>query len=185
MGRPTKFTPDARDTFLQGIRLGASVKLAGQAAGWAESTTMEYLARGREARTKTGKLTPLDQSYSEFLADVEKAQGVMVQAALAQIVRAAQDPKHWTAAAWLLERVHPEEYARPIRTEISGPSGGPIPVEVGASELLSQLRALANGDGGQEKRTASLRALPSGNGARRGRPKQNGADGKHEEGTGS
>jgi len=146
---------------------------------------MNYLARGREARAKTGKLTPTETEYFEFLGAVEKAEGFRVQAALAQIVRAAQDPKHWTAAAWLLERTHPDEYARPIRTEISGPDGGPVPVEVGASELLAQLRGLANGDGTSESSTRRLRALPAGNGARRSRSKQNGAAGKHEEGTGT
>lgn len=42
-----------------------------------------------------------------------------------RIREAARAPKHWTAAAWYLERKHPERWGR-RRLEITGPEGDPI-----------------------------------------------------------
>jgi hypothetical protein len=151
--RPSKMTPEAVETFLQATRLGATRELAGAAAGWSETTTYRYLEAGRDAETKAEggqRLTPTDQRAREFREAVKKAEAVMAQAALAQIIRAAQMPQHWTAAAWLLERRWPSEYGRPARVEVTGRDGGPIPIEVTASELLDQRRRVKVDEEAQE-----------------------------------
>jgi len=148
MPRRSLLTPDAQATFLQAIELGATIKLAAQAAGWAEPTVYAYLADGRAARdlhTTGTKLTPDQRRKAEFVEAFEKAEGTMARNALAAVVRAAQRPQHWTAAAWLLERRFPETYGRRM-VEVMGKDGGPIEVDVQAAELLAELRAL----GGRE-----------------------------------
>lgn len=52
-------------------------------------------------------------------------------------------PGQWTAAAWWLERRMPALYAR--RLEVTGPEGGPIPVEQRAAELGASLRTYLEG----------------------------------------
>lgn len=49
----------------------------------------------------------------------------------------------WTAAAWWLERRLPQRYAR--RVELSGPEGGPIPVEDRANALGDAMTAYLAG----------------------------------------
>lgn len=46
--------------------------------------------------------------------------------------------RHWTAAAWMLERRLPERYAR--RTVVTGEGGGPVEVEVDVDEKRRRLR---------------------------------------------
>lgn len=147
-GRPTKFTPDAIDRYLTARRLGVPIKDCAALAGWSESVLALFRQRSADARQteEDGRpLTPTQRKYLGFLADEEKAEAGFKQAALARIVAAAQQPRHWTAAAWLLERRHPDEFGV-RRVEVTGPNGGPIQVDVRASELLDRLRALTAGE---------------------------------------
>jgi hypothetical protein len=157
VGRPSLFTEDRREAFLTATRLGTSRDLAASAAGWSRSAAFAYLERGRAARDLT-RIPARDRSFVEFVDAVEKAEATMVQAALAQIVRAAQMPQHWTAAAWLLERRFPETYGR-RSVEVTGKDGGPIPVEVTASELLAQLRRVAEDEDKVEDHRRRLRVV--------------------------
>ncbi|TDD73383.1 hypothetical protein E1293_31475 [Actinomadura darangshiensis] len=38
-------------------------------------------------------------------------------------------PPDWRAAAWVLERRHPDGFARPSQLQVSGPDGGPVEIE--------------------------------------------------------
>ena len=53
---------------------------------------------------------------------------------LAHIQLAGQDPKNWTACAWLLERRHPQDYSRR-----SLPAGGSAYLPPDATELARAL----------------------------------------------
>lgn len=145
MPQRSKLTPERTNTFLQAIELGSTIDLAAQAAGWSRALAHAYLAQGRHARTtleEGGTITADDRRKLDFLDAYEKAEGTMARAALASIVRAAQDRRHWTAAAWLLERRFPETYGRRM-VEVVGKDGGPVEIDVAASELLAELRALS------------------------------------------
>lgn len=50
--------------------------------------------------------------------------------------------RQWTASAWLLERRFPDEYARTIRSEVTGRDGGPVQVESAAEMLAARLDQL-------------------------------------------
>jgi len=100
-----KFTPDARRRFIEGIRLGSTVSMACQFAGFGRTTYYNAMALAKEKP---------DSLYAEFAADVEKAKGQAAIGWLAKIEKAANDGA-WQAAAWKLERRYPEEYGRRVQ----------------------------------------------------------------------
>ena len=101
-GRRTKFTPDRLKRFAQAIELGATVKHACDYAGFCERSYYEW--------RKDAEDNP-DSRYKEILTIRADAESRGVVANLARIQSAAKDGT-WTAAAWLLERKHPEIYGR-------------------------------------------------------------------------
>ena len=56
--------------------------------------------------------TPKTDSQRELSEQLKKAEADYDNALLGIIAKAAQE-RDWKAAAWLLERKHPEQYARP------------------------------------------------------------------------
>jgi len=60
---------------------------------------------------------------------LEKAEAEAELFLLTNIKAAATDGK-WTAAAWILERRHPERWAKLEKREYSGTEGGPIEINV-------------------------------------------------------
>ena len=99
----TLLTPEVEAKILGGIRdVGMSLRTACAYAGISEDTL------GRRRKTDV-----------EFAARVEHAREMFKAKMLALISVAA--PKNWNAAAWLLERKHPEEFGRQrLDTEHSG-----------------------------------------------------------------
>lgn len=93
-GRPSKLTPRVQKTIFQAVEAGLPYKLAAAGAGVAESTLRAWRAE-----------------FPAFSASLKRAEarGAL---ALVQTIRAASS-KSWQAAAFLLERRHPEEFARP------------------------------------------------------------------------
>ena len=102
-GGPTVLTPEVEAKILGGIRdAGMSLRTACAYAGISDDT----LLRRRKAD-------------AEFAARVEHARE-MFKAKMVTLISAAA-PKNWNAAAWLLERKHPEEFGRQrLETEHSG-----------------------------------------------------------------
>lgn len=138
MGRPSKLTPELHAEIVNLIRLGNFREAAAAAAGIGTTTFHRWMAKGREARSGI---------YREFWAAVNTAEAQAEATAIGRIRQAAQDPKHWTAAAWYLERKFPERWGRK-RLEISGPEGGPVETEEKgvlapsrAAEILNVLAA--------------------------------------------
>ena len=56
-------------------------------------------------------------------AEVELAALRCKERAMVRVQNAAVQPKHWTAAAWWLERKHPEEYAFTTKHELGESAG--------------------------------------------------------------
>lgn len=50
--------------------------------------------------------------------EVEKAEATAEFTYVSKIAIAADDPKNWTAAAWWLERRHPDEFGRRDRLDV-------------------------------------------------------------------
>jgi hypothetical protein len=132
-GRPTKLTPELQERICLAIRAGNYIEVAASFAGIHKDTFYRWLKRG--ARASRG-------IYREFSDAVEKALADSEAGDVARISKAAEQG-HWQAAAWRLERKHPQRWGRRdrVQTEISGPGGGPIGVNISAREELAGLIA--------------------------------------------
>lgn len=136
MGRPTKLTPDLQARIVAFLGAGAYMETAAAAAGVSKQTLYTWLHRGAEG----------DRPYKAFLDAVEKAQGEADIRDLKTIRDAAQAGA-WQAAAWRLERRHPEQWGR-RRVEMTGADGNPVDIEVrGVTTLLDLVALAVQGDG--------------------------------------
>ena len=96
----TKLTPVLVDSLCTDIRDGIDQKHAALRAGIAERTFYEWMASGRKNETP---------EFAAFYAAVKKAQADAV-AANVMLVQIAAREGTWQAAAWWLERRHPDQY---------------------------------------------------------------------------
>lgn len=97
MGCPTKRTDANRSTILRALKLGATYRLAAEAAGMTYTTLNEWM-----------------HDDAEFSEAVKKAEATRAQAAMRSIERAAKEGQ-WQAGAWYLERRYPHEYGRTVQ----------------------------------------------------------------------
>ena len=159
-GRPSSLTPRVRKVIIAAIDKGASYRLAALAAGVSPDALGNWRRLGAEG----------DARYAGFVRDLGKAEAKAAERWLAQI-NAAAARGTWTAAAWLLERRHRDEYAQ--RTEHPGPDGGaiPLPPRLSVQERNARLEAFLGN--AISRRAAALAAAqtpglngsPNGNGA--------------------
>lgn len=132
-----KLNEEMIEVITRHVRLGLPKKDAAVLAGIDRRTYHEYDLRGHEA-LDAGRVK---DRHALLVLALEKAEADFKMSATALIVQAANQPQHWTAAAWLLERRYPAEYGR--RTEITGADGGPIEVRTtSVEELVTQVRLL-------------------------------------------
>lgn len=131
IGRQTLLTPALQERIVGAIRSGAYNETAAAYANIAEKTFYNWLTRGRE--DAEAGIEPEDSIHLQFLQAIEKAQAdaeienllVVRGAAIGKpskegVPGEAQD---WKAAAWYLERKHPDRYGRRI-VQIPDPQGG-------------------------------------------------------------
>ena len=150
MGRPSKLTPEVRERIVQALVAGNYRETASRYAGidprqfsrWmsrgeaaeAELERLEGLKRGTLLKEVTArrlkvtrkvtraqlidKLSAPEEPYRLFAAEVELALAEAEVRDIAVIEKAAQT--QWQAAAWRLERMHPDRFGRKERLEHSG-----------------------------------------------------------------
>ena len=106
MGRPTKLTPELQERVCQLLRAGNFVDAAVKAAGISPATHYDWIKRGDPGRR--AKKDARDRAYR---AEVEAALDAVEANALEQIAFAARNGQ-WRAAAWYLERAHPDRWAK-------------------------------------------------------------------------
>jgi hypothetical protein len=136
--RPSLLTEEVTEACARHIRLGLTKQDSAVLAGIAPPTLHKYAARG-EDDIANGRKT----RYAEFVMALREAEASFKLSATATIVNAAQQPHHWQAAAWLLERRFPGQYRPVSRTEVTGEDGGPVQVEHHTVQhLVAQVRAL-------------------------------------------
>lgn len=100
MGRPTSLDDTTKVRILAAVEAGCGRRTAAQAAGVDRSTLMRWLAAGRDGV----------EPFAAFEAEVRAAEARCELANVATIQAASA--RTWQAAAWLLERKHPERWAR-------------------------------------------------------------------------
>jgi hypothetical protein len=66
-------------------------------------------------------------------------------------IKAAWADGTWQAAAWWLERKWPHQYGRYTRTELSGPQGGPVRVDVSRLTSAEIAALLSRGQDGDDE----------------------------------
>lgn len=94
--------PTVKPGLIKLIKTGTPIKAACAAVGISNGTFYLWMDKGKKA--KKGQ-------YKEFYEEVEKAKGEFVARNVAIIQKAGMDGT-WQASAWLLERTHPEEFAK-------------------------------------------------------------------------
>lgn len=100
IGRPPKLLDDAlKARVIASVRLGQNRAQAAAVAGIAQSTLFDALARGRNG----------DPIFAEFAEAVKAAEAAFEKRALIRITKASK--LTWQAAAWLLERRHPDRWS--------------------------------------------------------------------------
>lgn len=141
VGRPSKFTPEACEAILLGIRGGNYLNVACELAGVSYRTFRRWMVIAEDPNG--------DPAYAEFAAKVAQAEAQAEAANIAVIRQAARPTKarqgDWKAAAWLEERRHPQRWGRRDTTavEVSGPDGGPIEVDATIKADVESIASLA------------------------------------------
>lgn len=103
VGRKTLLTPQLADQLVAMLRAGNYVTVATRAVGISRRTFAEWMQRGRSDKSA-------DAEFASFRRRVEQARAEAEVRHVAQIAQASADS--WQAAAWLLERQHPERWGR-------------------------------------------------------------------------
>lgn len=100
-GRLPSLTQEVSAAIVEAVRNGSTFKLAAETAGISERTMARWMSRGRKES---------DGVYWLFWQAVKKAHADLIAENVNLIRTAAKEPKHWTAAAWLAERLAPDQY---------------------------------------------------------------------------
>lgn len=101
----TKFSDAVTEVLCAALRKNMPIKFACDYALVSERTFHEWMQEGRED-IEAGLCT----EKALFSQTIKKAQADCVQEGLERIQTAANDPKIWTAQAWLMERVHRKQF---------------------------------------------------------------------------
>lgn len=127
----TKLTMAVQRKVCASLRVGVSYKVAAASAGIVYESLRAWRARGRDAIKEAGgdinAVPDADKPHAAFAVALEKAEAQAIEARVKRIANAGKEG-YWQADAWWLERVHPEQFARTQRTEITGQNGGPVQV---------------------------------------------------------
>jgi transposase len=107
-GRATVLTPRVQEIIVDAITSGGTDRTAIAAAGISRRAYYYWLVRGRAG----------EEPYSSFAEAVLHADAVAQGRCLRIIDQAG--PKDWRAAAWWLERRHPDEWGRHPRVDVAG-----------------------------------------------------------------
>lgn len=101
--------PGLEERLLQALMKGASYRLACKYAGCSYEQYREWMRKG-ERQHNAGVVEGEGDMFHDFMCKVHKAIGYRALKWLEKIDDAM--PVHWQAAAWKLERCHPEEYGK-------------------------------------------------------------------------
>jgi hypothetical protein len=133
MAMPTKLNETTQKRIVEAISTGNYMETAARYAGIDRKTFYNWMERGAGDDAE-----PL---YREFREAVEEAKAAAEVRAVLRITQAANDGT-WQAAAWWLERTRPKQWGRQDRTEVTGPEGGAVKIDVTAEELENKIAQL-------------------------------------------
>ena len=102
MARPTLLNPARQARIVEALRLGATYRMAAACGGIEYRTLRNWMFRGEQDG---------EGPYFAFSDAIKGAESEAAISALMTINKAASNGT-WQAAAWLLERRHPEEWGK-------------------------------------------------------------------------
>lgn len=125
-----------QERICQLISAGNYIKTACQAVGISEQTYINWMEWGEKSRKGL---------YFVFFEAVKKAEAQAIARNVAVIQAATKD--NWQAAAWWLERKHPQDWGKKERHEHVGKDGEAIQLDIDPKEkLLSRLQNIARNE---------------------------------------
>ena len=124
-GRPTDCTEAMTDEVCEWLSKGCSIRATLKIVGLTMETWSEWKKKG----------TAGELPYAAFVDRATRALGEGV----ARRVRNIASAGDWHADAWMLERMHPDEFGK--RTEITGANGGPVEVHNVTALIDAELAA--------------------------------------------
>jgi hypothetical protein len=129
VGRESLLTEELRGKVERELAAGTPVSVAAQRLGLSRRSLTRWLSEGRVVRRQLDAVPagpdldlPAVRRSASLSEQLEKAEPALVAA-----IAAAAKRGSWQAAAWLLERSHPERWARPPARE--GQVYRPVPRE--------------------------------------------------------
>lgn len=129
-GRPTLLNPSRQATLLRAIEEGLPLKEAAEIAGISYDTLNHWTNRGQRESAPP--------EYRQFCQLLRRSQAVAMQVNVSAIREAAK--RDWRAAAWILERRFPADFARQQQVERSGPGGKPLTSPYDDCEVLRRIK---------------------------------------------
>lgn len=128
-GRRTKCTPEViQEIAVRIARDGCTYTDAAKLSGISVITFHRWMKRGRVEQERLGLLgydsedvefiNVVELPYLNFFETIDKAIPLRKALLVSRIRDAGADPRNWTANAWLLERMHPDEFGRKTRLDI-------------------------------------------------------------------
>lgn len=105
----SKLTEELCDKICKDIQQGGTLKYAAMHNGITEQTFYNWMKRGEESKTQTGK-------FFEFFESVKRAQEDGKTRLISKIEMHGE--RNWQALAWLLERMYPDEFGRTQRVDM-------------------------------------------------------------------
>lgn len=120
MPRKTLCTPELTARIEQSIVAGLSYRDACEVVGISETAFYEWIQRGEAEsdRTADGHDSSITEQPFVVFADTIKKSIPKRKETLLHKIRSDES---WQSAAWLLERLHPQEFSRHVKVESNQP----------------------------------------------------------------
>lgn len=150
-GRPTKLNPQVQRDIVDAIGTGMPYELAARYGGVSYHSFNNWMKRGRAEADRLEKpRTRPKQSETPFLDFFEAVKDAEARGAMTNLLLIRQHAQsEWRAAAWLLERRHPESFGKRdalamqqtgeqrVIIEYQGETGAPIDPPAWAAQYQS------------------------------------------------
>jgi transposase-like protein len=146
MARPLTLTPDVSRRIVEAVENAMPVREACRLGGVGESTYYAWLKRAQEPDA------PIE--FLEFRAAIAEARACAQERLVNTVQVASLDPKNWRAAAWLLERRYPANWAETLTVRVNAE------IAKGLGEFLAACRSELTPDAWEQVRGVAERMEP-------------------------
>jgi len=139
MARPTKLTPATCKTICDNVTLGMPYEFACTAAGVSYDSMRKWVLRAEAELMRVSKnpqcsVTKLETPYVQFLNALKESEAKGIRNNLAMITKAAKGDDNnrpqWQAGAWILERRHPEQFAKHEKIDQKTEHSGGVSIQL-------------------------------------------------------